>query len=241
MVTNHLRPFTNPAPSYPPFPLAPLPPSLHPLPSLFHSTATAHFNRHHHFLKKEKTSRVLVDSFEQLCKSDRRWSFYYSNVGEVLHQIVLEFIKLPRLKTNTLWLVWCHYGVHHIIVLGCVSVKLSMDLLAQAKTWQRSDSSQLKVRNLDLQPCCLFCLASDFYCFLEVWGLFGPINFVLFIAKYMHQLRKHFSWCLIFIHPSFTVFPSLPLPPLSLCMYGAWKVVDRDWLTRAHACCGSEG
>ncbi len=77
---------------------------------------------------------------------------------------------------NTFWLVWCHYGVYHIIVLGCVSVKLSMDLLLKRNMGKEWCFTAKNVQfGLITQMPALFFLRLFFYCFLEVWGLLGSI------------------------------------------------------------------
>lgn len=114
IVTNHLRPSANPF----------LPP-----PRRFLPTSPPHPSRHSGKSQLTFTQIITLLKKEKKKRKERQWIHLnnyanqtgdeaFINIREVLHQTALQFIRLLQLKMNTLWLVWCHYGVCHIIVLG---------------------------------------------------------------------------------------------------------------------------
>lgn len=159
-----LGPFTNPTS-----------PILFSAPSLSsQQQTTTHFNTNHHFIKKEKkkSERTACQWIHLNNYANQTGDEAFINVREVLHQILLKFIKLLQLKMNIFWLVWCHNGLPHIIFSGCVSAKLPMDLLLKWNMGRERCFVQLEINNHD--ACFVFCLvflqtmfSSDFYCFLE--------------------------------------------------------------------------
>ena len=147
---------------------------------------------------------------------------------------------------NTLWLVWCRRGVHHIFVSGCVSAKLSEDLSLRqnvAEEWYFTAwKTKKKIGQFGIITQTPVMFPFRYFYFVIVFWTFGvclvpslPAKCIFirpFLAS-LHHRCKH--WVILPIWLS-----HLPLSR-SLCRYGAWEVADRDWLTRAHACCGSEG
>lgn len=145
---------------------------------------------------------------------------------------------------NTFWLVWCHYGVYHIIVSGCVSAKLPTDLLFKwnmGKKWYfTAEKCAIWINNPDacivafLFFLRLFSYYLHLYCFLKVCGLFGAITFFLhkkkryFLNLYSFLSFKSGSLLQTSCHSGSLPF-SLPLSLSAGTGPGRWWTVT-DWL-----------